>query len=141
MNTKAVDELLTFLRRFDGGDFVDADARYRATGRYPDLVIDLTHAIYRSELTIPFKWLAWKRHATKYARKRGLLETARLETIKRMLTVSVRQDRFAGGLMPMLCSSGLMQACLERLAVLRRRYRPPALPNQALNPPGPRPAG
>ena len=117
MDTESIDQLLKFLPRFAAGDFATASEQYQSTGRYMEPVNDLIQAIGSSGLLLQFDWTAWKDGAL-YARDPSLLKTADLETVRRVLTTIVRQDRFVGGLMPRVCSNGTMKELLERLAEL-----------------------
>ena len=119
LDGEAIDRLLAFLPAFERGDLASADAHYRATGQYPSEILSLTKSIYDAGLVQrEFNWVAWKGEGRRFALDTSLVAQADLDTFQKLLTLSVRQDRFVGGLMPSLCSSGLIQAILNRLAVL-----------------------
>jgi hypothetical protein len=119
VDTESLANLLSFLPRFERGEFATASEQYRSTGQYIEAVDDLIQAISNSGLLLQFDWTAWK-DAARYSRDSSLVRTADLETVRRLLTTIFRQDRFVGGLVPRVCSSGIMKALLERLAQLSR---------------------
>jgi hypothetical protein len=114
LDTESLANLLSFLPRFERGEFATASEHYRSTGRYIGVVEELIRAISSSDLLLEFDWTTWK-DASRYSRDPSLVRTADFETVRRVLTTIVRQDRFVGGLVPRMCSSGIMKALLERL--------------------------
>ena len=120
MVSESLADLLSFLPRFERGEFSTSSEQYRTTGQYGEAVEDMIRAISSSDLLLQFDWTSWK-DAALYSRDPRLVRTADLETVRRLLTTIVRQDRFVGGLVPRVCSSGIMKALLERLAELSHR--------------------
>jgi hypothetical protein len=122
MDTDSLVSLLDFLPRFLRGDFAEAREHYQKTGEYIPAVGELSNALTSANLLPAFDWTTWK-DGNRYARDPSLVRTADLVTVGRILTTIVRQDRFVGGLLPRVCSSGMMQTLLERLAELSRDPR------------------
>lgn len=66
----------------------------------------------------PFNWVAWKREAEQLVNDPDALGRADLETICRLLTVHVRQERFCEGHLQAMHECGHLTAVLRRLATL-----------------------
>jgi hypothetical protein len=126
LDDESVDRLIAFLPAFEQGVFTSADTHYRTTGQCLNEIRALGRAIRDSGLLLrDFDWIAWEDVAKRYAQEPGLIATADLETIQKLLTYSVRKDRFYGGLAAYHCSSGFIQGVLNRLAVLRGKAANP----------------
>ncbi len=121
LSKDSIDRLLALLPDFERGEFSTADAHYRQTGQYLPQVSQLCEKISESGLTIAFDWVSWKKaEAPGVLTQKGIAQ-ADLFTLRRILTYCVEQDRFFGGFLPMVCSSGLILAVLRRLQELREQ--------------------
>ena len=67
----------------------------------------------------PFDWSGFQDEAIGYFEEPSRLETADLETIRKLLTLHVRKDRFCEGHFLEMLNAGHIQAVLRRLAALR----------------------
>ena len=101
--------LFKFIDRLQAGEYADADAQYRRTGWNPDIVDELGLTATRSSLFLPFNWTSWDKCRCEPE------ELDSLEDVRKLLTLLVRQDRFCGGSLCAVCSSGFMLRVLERL--------------------------
>lgn len=110
---ESIQRMLSFLPAFERGDFQDASDFYMRSGQNPPQVNELISAVYDSGFVFPFDWGGWN--------WRGALEeidTAKVLTLRKLMTAFVRGDRFSGGAMPGLCSDGSVQRVLRRLSVI-----------------------
>lgn len=69
----------------------------------------------------PFDWGEWLPEAERYYREPGLLTTAGVETVQKLLTVHVRRDRFVEGHLASIIEEGHIAAVLHRLRDIRER--------------------
>jgi hypothetical protein len=74
--------------------------------------------ILESGLKHPFNWGAWQDEAERICYEPGLLEKADLETIRKLLTLHLRKERFCEGHLAAVCEDGLMLRTLLRLKAL-----------------------
>ncbi len=112
----SIDQLLALLPEFERGEFATADAHYRQTGQYLPQIVRLCEKIFESGLVLKtFDWVSWKNaEASGVLTQEGIAQ-ADLLTLRKILSYCVEQDRFFGGFLPMVCSSGLIPAVLRRL--------------------------
>jgi O-acetyl-ADP-ribose deacetylase len=75
--------------------------------------------LYKHHWVIPFDWPAWHQEAVRYRENRGMISGADLETLRKLLTTHVREDRFAEGHLSSAFKSGEIVAILRRLKELR----------------------
>lgn len=111
-------EVLKYLPRFEAGEFANAKAHYQETGREPPLVLDFMSALIHSGLQVPFDWPSWKKEARQYFENPEIIKGVDLETIQKLVTTFIRQDRFSGGHFASLCSAGIFVHILRRLHAL-----------------------
>lgn len=74
--------------------------------------------MYKNRWIIDFDWPSWGDEARRYEHEE-ILATADLETIRKLLTGHVRNDRFCEGHLLSVLESGLITAILRRLRVIR----------------------
>jgi hypothetical protein len=67
----------------------------------------------------PFDWGEWQPRAHALYRDPQALGRARLSTLRRLLTLHVRKDRFCEGHLAAMLAEGHIQAILRRIAELR----------------------
>jgi O-acetyl-ADP-ribose deacetylase len=85
---------------------------------YSPLLEMIMSAIQRSGLKIVFDWPAWQDEALRICNEPGELERADLETIRKLLTLHLRKERFCEGHLAAVCEEGLMLRTLQRLKAL-----------------------
>jgi hypothetical protein len=105
--------MLRHLDSFRRGTFDAADKHYKTTGQNPACVDAFASDVYRSGFVLPFDWTTWD---VKQALNE--VEAADLETLRKLLTSSVRQERFCGGFLTGICANGTVQKVLLRLEVI-----------------------
>ena len=66
----------------------------------------------------PFNWVAWRHEAKRLVDDPATLAQANLETICRLLTTHVRQERFCEGYLQAMYNRGHLTAIFRRLASL-----------------------
>ena len=81
-------------------------------------VDDLVQALYDNGWVEPFDWSKFQDEAIGYFENPSRLETVDLETIRKLLTLHVRKDRFCEGHFLEMLEKGHIQAILRRLAQL-----------------------
>ena len=87
------------------------------------LAADFKAALYDNGFVEAFDWVSWD-GPRRYHEDPTLLDDADLETVRRLLTAHVRDDRFEQGHFADMLQSGHLQAILRRLAVLRAGLEP-----------------
>jgi hypothetical protein len=115
----SVDRMLAFLPEFERGDFAAAKKHYVQTGRDLPQVDRLCREVYNSGFVFAFDWLAWKKEEAKSALAPDAVAQADMLSLRKIMTATVRQERFFGGFLSSVCSSGLIQRVLERMRDLR----------------------
>ena len=91
----------------DPGGFMDSDAY----GQF-------YKALYDAGLIIQFDWMDWTGQAQEYVNRPELIEGADLDTVCKLLTTHVRNDRFCDGHLRSMILNGHMAAILHRLQEL-----------------------
>ncbi|MEI7706386.1 MAG: DUF6508 domain-containing protein [Deltaproteobacteria bacterium] len=81
-------------------------------------VDDFVDALYDNGWVAPFEGGSFQAQAEEYFEKPDRLDTADLDTLRRLLTLHVRKDRFADGHLLSMFQTGHMQAILRRLRSL-----------------------
>jgi len=75
--------------------------------------------LHRQNIIVPFDWTSWREEAERYQMDAKALETADLLTLRNLLTVHVRAERFAEGHLASVFESGYITAVLHRLKQIR----------------------
>jgi len=113
-----MDAVVAFLSRFESGEFRDAVDTHMRTGLDLPVVDDLSMYISKSSILLQFDWIAWKNALGIDPFDASHLSNADLETIRKVLTYAVREDRFSEGSLARRCSDGSMERAIRRLAEL-----------------------
>jgi hypothetical protein len=71
----------------------------------------------------PFDWPGWQKRAARYLRSPGGLKRAGLGTLRKLLTLHVRKERFCEGHLSAVHESGHLVAILRRLQAIRARMK------------------
>ena len=77
-------------------------------------------ALNDASIVLDFAWGAWQPKALRYSEDPARLERARLLTIRKLLTLHLRKDRFVEGHLAEMLESGHITAILRRAASLVR---------------------
>ena len=96
---------------FDGG--LPAFSFSEEAGQFID-------ALYHNNWVIPFDWCEWQDEARRITESPELTRNADLKTLRRLLTLHVRKDRFCEGHLWGMFDEGHLTAILRRLRVLRQ---------------------
>ncbi len=75
-------------------------------------------ALYEAGLIIQFDWMEWTNQAQEYVNRPQLIEEADFDTICKLLTVHVRNDRFCDNHLGEMIRNGHVAAILLRLTAL-----------------------
>lgn len=122
-----MDAVLAFLPVFEREDFSPAEPK-APPGHLPyhafsEELFDFLEALYEGGFVYPFAWLRWQDKARRYYEEPERLEQANLQTLRKLLTVHVRKDRFFDGHLPAMVESGHITRILRRLHAIRERRR------------------
>jgi hypothetical protein len=78
------------------------------------------YALYNYGWVQPFDWTpAWLGEFSKYVNDPAMVESADVETIRKLLTMHVRAERFGEGQLCVMYEMGHLTALLRRLKVIR----------------------
>lgn len=120
-----------FAEVFESPDFVAGSWTHPSSG--PDGVIQMSYwephpdvrrwhdSLYRHGMVLPdFDWSAadWRDSMARLQADPSLLESADLETVRKVLTTAARADRFNEGYLDSLFETGVAQAATRRLGAL-----------------------
>jgi hypothetical protein len=86
---------------------------------FSPLLDRISRAITDSGLTVKFDWPGWQGEAERICGDPETLKGADLETVRKLLSLHLRKERFCEGHLAAVCESGLMLSTLERLRALR----------------------
>ena len=85
---------------------------------YSTEVLNFLRALGAAGLITPYDWMAWQEEASRYVSDPDLLNSADLDTLRRLLTLHVRRDRFVEGHLSEMIDLGHIRAILHRLKAL-----------------------
>ncbi len=85
---------------------------------YSKEVDSFIETLYNQNIIYPFDWPAWQEQAEKYFKDPNLLEQAGLDTLRRLLTIHLRKERFCEGHLGAVIKSGHILKILKRLKVI-----------------------
>ena len=80
-----------------------------------ELVSSFTRTLYKNGWIQPFDWVEWQVHADKFVDAPELVESADLETIRKLFTTHIRCERFCEGHLACMFEKGHIVALLRRL--------------------------
>ena len=114
-----ISALTEYLREFERPDFWFARWE-RHNGQFESCVLHpvaekFLEELYRSEWVIPRRWPEWRDEARMIHEDPDLLQTASIDTIKRILSAHILTDRIKEGHLLKLFEEGHLQAILKRL--------------------------
>jgi uncharacterized protein DUF6508 len=87
---------------------------------YPE-VLRFLETLDSAGVIYGFDWPAWQREAERYMREPSVLARARLPTLRKLLTLHARKDRFCEGHFAAVLESGHIIAILKRVETLVAR--------------------
>ena len=83
----------------------------------PD-VLAFIETLSTASVTVDFAWGPWQPYALRYWEEPSRLDRARLRTLRKLLTLHLRKDRFVEGHFAEMLESGHITAILRRAAYL-----------------------
>jgi hypothetical protein len=120
-----MDAILKYLPFFEEQDYqfgqwVEPEGQFPYFSFSPE-VEEFIDALHKQGMIIPFDWTSWREEAERYQTDAKALETADLLTLRKLLTVHVRAERFAEGHLASVFESGHIAAILHRLKQIREK--------------------
>jgi hypothetical protein len=82
--------------------------------------VSFIETLYTASVVVDFDWLSWQQQAFEYCKQPSRLHAARLSTLRKLLTLHARQDRFVEGHLVSMLESGHITAILKRAAAIIR---------------------
>ena len=80
---------------------------------YRETVDELTSALYKAGLVVPFNWPDW--HGLEQARRDAVAGDLSADDAVRLITATVRSDRFIDGAISVALAEGSLQGAVGRL--------------------------
>jgi len=130
ITTEAMDALIKFLPifekrgfvfgRWSGGECDDSDTVTMPMFSMSADARRFLEALYDNNWIVPFDWPKWQAKAARYCESPEKLKGAKVETLRRLLTLHVRKERFCEGHMAAVHKSGHLVAILRRLKEIRQ---------------------
>lgn len=115
-NLKAV---LRYLPLFEHADFTPGEWIFQEGAlpyfNYTAEVLHFKSELYENGFIQPFSWMQWEEGA-QLVDNPTLLQNANLQTLRKLLTVHVRADRFSEGHLAAMFESGQITMILKRMA-------------------------
>lgn len=118
-----LDVVLQYLTVFEEGAFApgewrEPEGQFRWFSFRPE-VEAFVRTLYEQGIILPFDWPNWTQEAEGYQVDPGNLDGVDLLTLRKLLTVHVRADRFAEGHLASMFENGHIVAILRRLRHIR----------------------
>jgi len=88
-------------------------------------VREFVRILSQEGIVSPFNWVNWQDEAVRLYEDPHTLETADLDTLRRLLTLHIRKDRYSEGHLAAMLKEGHIIAILRRMAALRQGMEPP----------------
>ena len=119
-----LDVVLSFLALLDRPGYAFGEW-HTPKGQFPfyamsDEVMGFVQALYDQGIVFSFDWPSWQEEAQRYVTDPTALAAADLLTLRKLLTVHVRKDRFVEGHLAGVLESGHIANILRRLEQIRR---------------------
>ena len=120
-----IDALLRYLPIFEKQDYqfgqwLEPEGQFPYFSFSPE-VDEFIGALRKQGIIIRFDWTSWRKEAERYQTDPKALETADLLTLRKLLTVHVRAERFTEGHLANVFGSGHIIAILRRLKQIREK--------------------
>jgi len=124
LSTENIDAVLHFLPIFEADGFEFGEWEHNE-GSFPyfnlsDEVARFHQCLYDNNWIFSFDWPKWQDEAERLFDSPELLEKADLETIRKLLTLHARKERFCEGHLSGIFKEGHLTNILRRLRVLRQ---------------------
>jgi O-acetyl-ADP-ribose deacetylase len=113
-----INKILDFIPYFESKDsvFYTVDTADLLNPHiYSRNVLDFGKTLYEENIVCVFDWGSWQSEAEKYFKDAGLLKDADLDTLRKLLTLHVRKERFCSGHLAHMIESGHILSILKRI--------------------------
>jgi ADP-ribosyl-[dinitrogen reductase] hydrolase len=123
VDVQQIDAVLRYLPLFEREGFSPGEWQTQE-GQLPYFasspeVDAFVQTVYEHGILCAFDWMAWQDEAQQYRSEPGSLAQADLLTVRKLLTLHVRADRFVEGHLARAFEKGEVVAILRRLKHLR----------------------
>jgi hypothetical protein len=123
---EGIERVLAFLPIFEPGYqdelYTWTPSRKRADGTwnmpyvtYSPELLNFLGALGFAGFIQPYDWMSWQEEASRYVSEPDLLKDADLDTLRKLITLHVRRDRFVEGHLSEMIENGHIRAILYRL--------------------------
>ena len=75
----------------------------------------------KEEFAIVFDWVNWQDKAEKYFKDPELINTANIDTLRKLMTTFIRKERFCSGFLKSVIDTGMILRILERLNTIKTK--------------------
>ncbi len=86
---------------------------------YNSEVTKFIATLKKEEFTIVFDWPEWQGEADKYFKEPELINSADIITLRKLMTMFIRKERFCSGFIKSVIDTGMILRILERLEAIR----------------------
>jgi hypothetical protein len=119
------DRILSYLSAFEQPEYVfgkwsdtEGELQHFVLGKVASRFVE---TLYEDGWMVPFDWPRWQGRAEKLTRDAEALSRARTGTLRKLLCLHVRKNRFCEGHLAAMFESGHILRILRRLADLQPR--------------------
>jgi hypothetical protein len=121
LSIKNIDTVLAYLPYFEDTKnvFFTTSDSWIDPFDFSPTVLDFIQTLHDESFIGLYDLSTWQDEAIKYYEDPALLDTADLETIRKLLTLHIRKDRFCGGHLADMIERGHILAILRRLKDIR----------------------
>jgi hypothetical protein len=122
IGSQQIDALLSYLPLFVSpgykfGEWVSKEGHFPYFSYNPE-VMKFIQTLYEQNILVQFDWMGWE-EGERYASEPEALEAADILTLRKLLTMHLRADRFTEGHLASVLESGHITAILCRLKEIR----------------------
>ena len=113
-----INKIIEYISYFENKDnvFYSIDSKYLLYPyNYSKEIHDFEKVLYDENIVLVFDWGEWQPEAEKIYNNPDLLENADLETLRKLLTLHIRKERFYSGHLANMIKSGHILNILRRL--------------------------
>jgi len=119
----AVLEYLSYFKDKSNSFYTIEKGNFYDPFRYRSKVYQFLDVLYKHNFIIVFDHPRWQPEAIKYVENPKLIESVDILTIRKLLTLHVRKERFCSGHLAAVIDTGHLLKILERLKELKKIWK------------------